>query len=138
VAKRTDGRSGRPCSTVIVGVLYEPCHHKLINRRSESRGDMHAVLTWDNNAPDDKRQQVEALILAALQPYSWVRPLKSAVVVVLPNEPARIALGNDLIMKSRSVNDQFIFFISPLVLGAQYYGYLPADSWPKLAELSSK
>jgi hypothetical protein len=99
---------------------------------------MHAVLTWDNNAPEPQRQEVEALLLSALKPYSWVRALKFAIVVSLPDEAARIALGNDLIAKSRTINNQLIFFISPLVVGAQYYGYLPADAWPKLTDLINK
>jgi hypothetical protein len=99
---------------------------------------MHAVLTWDNNVPEAQRQNAEQLLLSALQQYSWVRPLKSTVIVNLPDEVARTALRDALIAQSKTFNSQIIFIISPLMLGGQYNGYLPMDSWPKLADLSKK
>lgn len=95
---------------------------------------MHLMLSWDISASGERWKQIDQLLLTALKPYSWVRPLKTVYVVKVAGEQQRAALEADLVAKAKSVTETVYFLMTPLMAGGQYNGYLPSDSWPKINE----
>jgi hypothetical protein len=116
-----------------VGLLV----HSHVGTASSLRVSMHLALSWDISASGERWKQIDQLLLSALKPYSWVRPLKTVYVVKMASEQERVVLLADLTAKAKSVSETVHFLISPLMDGGRYDGYLPSDSWPKINERTS-
>jgi hypothetical protein len=97
---------------------------------------MHVMLSWDISAQGDRWKLIDKLMVEALKPHSWVRPLKTVYVLRLADEAERKALRERLIEAAKSVPEKVLFLMTPAMAGGSYNGFLPSDAWPKIQERS--
>lgn len=100
---------------------------------------MHVLVSWDINEPASANwNSWNDKLKAVLQPYAWVRPLKTVYVVPIQDGSAQAAIGNALTqIASQAPSGSVHVLVSPPMIGGQYAGYLPSNLWSELNKRST-
>lgn len=95
---------------------------------------MHIVVSWDiTNASEPGAWSMwDERLKEVIQPYSWVRPLKTVYVISVPNEDSRRRIITGLQNVSHQALGHIHILVSPAMVGGQYDGLLPQNLWSEL------
>lgn len=98
---------------------------------------MHLIVSWDIKTEEPAWGRVNATLVEALKPYSWVRPLTTFYVVPVTSEFDRLTLRDRLVKAAQAAAPTTVHIvISPAMSGGQYDGYLPKDYWQEIGKRS--
>lgn len=100
---------------------------------------MHCVVSWDitESAGYPSRSVIDAMMVAAFQPYPKVHVLSTFYVVGLPGQPDYNWLQTRLTSIAQQYHGRVNFVMTPLMSGGAYTGYLPQNLWNELNRLST-
>jgi hypothetical protein len=95
---------------------------------------MHIVVSWDINEPASNNwNEWNERLKAVLQPFAWVRPLRTVYVVPIPDAVTHATIVSNLSAVANSAPGGSVHvLVSPSMVGGQYGGVLPANLWPEL------
>lgn len=93
---------------------------------------MHVMICWEVKSTGPKSLETAKLMKAALDGYSWVRPIKNVYIVKVATAEERGALKDSLIAAIKESGEKVHLVITPPMAGGGYTGWLPRDLWERI------
>ena len=82
------------------------------------------------------KEKIEKFISDTLSPFKYVKNLSSFYIVRVQDEQDWQKIYESLSKYAKSYPRAFYFIMSPIVYRGRYNGWLPADSWSSINDIT--
>jgi hypothetical protein len=98
---------------------------------------MHFTVSWDISAKEPQWSAIDEQMRNCFKNYPQVRPVNTYYMVKVTSARDYDQIHNALLNIAQNSSITIYFIMSPLLNTSGYKGWLPQDTWTKIAQITS-